>query len=76
MSLRSIPKLCIEIPKILAGLGVSIAPACIVTLVMPGAVYRPLSTTCRTAIDLGTKTGVNSTLVRNFIKIASKHLSA
>ena len=58
-----------------AGLGVSLAPACVSRVSMPGAVYREVNASCRTSIDLGLKAGVESVLARNFIDIASQHLA-
>lgn len=57
-----------------AGLGVSLAPACVSRVAMPGAVYREINASCRTSIDLGLKAGAESVLARNFIEIASQHL--
>jgi DNA-binding transcriptional LysR family regulator len=58
-----------------AGLGVSLAPACVATVPMPGAVYREIRTAGRTMIDLGTKAGLDKTLVKNFIDIACQHFA-
>jgi DNA-binding transcriptional LysR family regulator len=57
-----------------AGLGVTLAPACVARVAMPGAVYREVKTACRTSIDLGVKAGTESVLARNFIEIANQHL--
>ena len=58
-----------------AGLGVSLAPACVARVAMPGAVYREMNAPCRTSIDLGVKVGAESVLAKNFIEIASQHLA-
>jgi DNA-binding transcriptional LysR family regulator len=58
-----------------AGLGVSLAPACVSRVAMPGAVYRGVNAPCRTSIDLGVKAGAESVLARNFIDIASQLLA-
>jgi DNA-binding transcriptional LysR family regulator len=58
-----------------AGLGVSLAPACVARVAMPGAVYREVKTACRTSIDLGVKVGAESVLAKNFIEIANRHLA-
>jgi DNA-binding transcriptional LysR family regulator len=58
-----------------AGLGVSLAPACVARVAMPGAVYREMNAPCRTSIDLGVKVGAESVLTKNFIEIASQHLA-
>ena len=57
-----------------AGLGVSIAPACVATVTIPGAVYRDLNTPCRSTIDLGIKAGSDRILARNFTEIAKQHV--
>jgi DNA-binding transcriptional LysR family regulator len=53
-----------------AGLGVTLAPACVASVTIPGAVYREVHAACRTTIELGVKEGSVKTLVRNFIEIA------
>ena len=58
-----------------AGLGVSLAPACVARVAMPGAVYRGVKTACRTSIDLGVKIGAEGVLAKNFIEIANRHLA-
>jgi DNA-binding transcriptional LysR family regulator len=57
-----------------AGLGVSLAPACVASVAIPGAVYREVNATCRTTIDLGVKAGSDEVLARNFIAMAKLHL--
>jgi DNA-binding transcriptional LysR family regulator len=57
-----------------AGLGVSLAPACVSNLVIPGTVYRGLRTPCRTTIDLGVKGGSEQITARNFAQIAGEML--
>ena len=57
-----------------AGLGVSIAPACVANVAIPGAVYRDLHTPCRSTIDLGIKSGSDRILARNFAEIAGQHV--
>jgi len=56
-----------------AGLDVSLAPAWVATLAMPGAVYREVNAACRTTIDLGIKAGSDKTLATNFMDIARQH---
>lgn len=57
-----------------AGLGVTLAPACVAKIVIPGAAYRHVHASCRTAIDLGIKTGSDNILRANFIQIAREYL--
>jgi DNA-binding transcriptional LysR family regulator len=59
-----------------AGLGVSLAPACVANVVIPGAVYREVHAECRTSVDLGVKTGSDKPVARNFIEIAHQQLAA
>jgi DNA-binding transcriptional LysR family regulator len=58
-----------------AGLGVSLAPACVATIAIPGAVYREVHAACRTTVDLGMKTGAATALIANFVEIARGHLA-
>ncbi|HLK66451.1 MAG TPA: LysR substrate-binding domain-containing protein [Bryobacteraceae bacterium] len=58
-----------------AGLGVSLAPGCVGSVKIPGAVYRDPHAPCRTTVDLGVKVGSEKVLVKNFMQIASEHLS-
>jgi DNA-binding transcriptional LysR family regulator len=57
-----------------AGLGVSLAPACVANVTIPGAAYRDVHAACRTTIDLGVKAGAEKTLAKNFIEIARAQL--
>jgi DNA-binding transcriptional LysR family regulator len=59
-----------------AGLGVSLAPACVATVAIPGAVYREVGAACGTTVDLGIKTGSGTTLTGNFIEIARERLQS
>ncbi|HMF77929.1 MAG TPA: LysR substrate-binding domain-containing protein [Bryobacteraceae bacterium] len=58
-----------------AGLGVSLAPACVANVALPGAVYRDLHAPGRTSVDLGTRTGSTGTLAGNFMEIARQYLA-
>ena len=57
-----------------AGLGVSLAPACVANVTMPGAVYREVHAAGRTTVDIGIKAGSEKTLARNFMEIARQHV--
>jgi DNA-binding transcriptional LysR family regulator len=57
-----------------AGLGVSLAPACVANVAIEGAVYRDTQAPCRTTVDLGVKVGVERVLAKNFALIAREHL--
>lgn len=56
-----------------AGLGVSLAPACVANVALRGAVYRDVHAACRTTVDLAIKAGSEMTLARNFMEIARGH---
>jgi len=58
-----------------AGLGVSLAPACVATVAIPGAIYRQVRGACRTTVDLGIKIGSATRLAGNFIEIARERLA-
>jgi DNA-binding transcriptional LysR family regulator len=57
-----------------AGLGVSLAPACVANVAIPGAVYREIHAACRTTVDLGIKAGPVTALASNFVEIAREYL--
>lgn len=57
-----------------AGLGVSLAPACVANVRIPAAVYREVRTACRTTIDLGVHERQASAVARNFMEIAQASL--
>ncbi len=58
-----------------AGLGVSLAPACVANVAIPGAAYRQVHAACRTTVDLGVKSGSDQVLAQNFTRIACEHLA-
>jgi DNA-binding transcriptional LysR family regulator len=58
-----------------AGLGVSLAPACVANVAIPGAVYKEVRAAGRTTVDLGIKTGSAMRLASNFIEIARERLT-
>ena len=58
-----------------AGLGVSLAPACVATVAIPGAIYREVRAACRTTVDLAIKAGSATMLAGNFIEIARERLA-
>src|ERR1700676_3335150 len=58
-----------------AGLGVSLAPACVANVAIPGAVYREVHSASRTTVDLGIKAGGTTVLARHFIDLAEHKLS-
>lgn len=60
---------------IAAGLGVSLAPACVANVTIQGAVYRDVHAACRTTVDLAVKVGTDKILAKNFIAVAREHLA-
>lgn len=54
---------------IAAGLGVSLAPACIGKLMMPGVVYRKLRSERWTSVDIGIKVGAKDPAAEAFLGI-------
>ena len=56
-----------------AGIGVSLAPACMASVAIPGAVYRSVDAACKTTVDLGIKIGSAAVLASNFMEMARKH---
>jgi DNA-binding transcriptional LysR family regulator len=59
-----------------AGLGVSLAPACVANVALAGAVYRDVHAACRTTVDLAFKTGNDQIPAMNFSRIAREALAA
>ncbi|HTC35524.1 MAG TPA: LysR substrate-binding domain-containing protein [Bryobacteraceae bacterium] len=59
-----------------AGLGVSLAPACVASIAIPGAVYRDVHAAGRTTVDLARKATSATTLSSNFIEIAVQTLAS
>jgi DNA-binding transcriptional LysR family regulator len=60
---------------IAAGIGVTLAPACMLKLTIPGAVYREVHNSARTTVDLGIRAGYASTLAANFLTISKRYLT-
>lgn len=58
-----------------AGLGVSLAPACVANVGIRGAVYREVHAASRTTVDLGVKAGTDKVLTKNFAEVARKYLA-
>lgn len=58
-----------------AGLGVSLAPACVARLTTPGVIFRALRSKHRTAIDIGMKVKPENPAAAAFLGIARKQFS-
>ena len=54
---------------IAAGLGVTIAPACVSTLALPNIVFRRLRSTHQTCIDIGSRRDLASPVAAAFLRI-------
>ncbi len=59
---------------IAAGVGVSLTPACLATITVPGAVARPITGECTTSVDLGVRQGKESPMTQNFTVLARYYL--
>jgi len=57
-----------------AGLGVSVAPACVAMVALPGVVFRPAQGAAQTTVDLGVKSGSAGALARGFIAVGRTHM--
>jgi DNA-binding transcriptional LysR family regulator len=53
-----------------AGLGVSLAPACVAKVVMPGVVYRKVRSSHWTSVDIGMRTNASSPAMEAFQNMA------
>lgn len=60
---------------IAAGLGVSIAPACVSSLATPNVVYKRLRSTHRTSIDIGIRRDFHSPVAAAFLTIIRQQFS-
>jgi len=69
------PQFPTVIRLVAAGLGVSLAPACLANLTIPGAVYRGVLSPARTSVDSGIRSNSTCTLTQNFLTIARRHLA-
>jgi DNA-binding transcriptional LysR family regulator len=69
------PQFATVIRLIAAGIGVSLAPACLANMVIPGAVYREVQSTCRTMVDSGVRVNSTCSMTANFLALARQHLA-
>jgi DNA-binding transcriptional LysR family regulator len=60
---------------IAAGLGITIAPACVSTLALSNVVFRPLRSTHRTSIDIGFRRDFASPVAEAFLRIIRQQFS-
>jgi DNA-binding transcriptional LysR family regulator len=58
-----------------AGLGVSLAPACVASLAMPGVVFKSVRSRHWTSMDIGMKAKPDNPAAAVFLKIAGKYFS-
>jgi DNA-binding transcriptional LysR family regulator len=58
-----------------AGLGVSLAPACVASLAMPGVIFRRVRSRHWTSVDIGMKAKPDNPAATVFLKIAGKYFS-
>ena len=60
------------ISLVAAGLGVSLAPACVAKVTIPGAVYRKVQAAGRSTVDMAVKVGAEKVLAEKFLGIAKE----
>ncbi|HLY15587.1 MAG TPA: LysR family transcriptional regulator [Bryobacteraceae bacterium] len=58
-----------------AGLGVSLAPACVASLAMPGVVFKKLRSRHWTSVDIGMKAKPDNPAAAVFLKVAGSYFS-
>jgi DNA-binding transcriptional LysR family regulator len=58
-----------------AGSGISLAPACVASLPMPGVVYKKLRSRSWTSIDIGSKPALDNPAAKAFLSIVRKQFS-
>lgn len=59
-----------------AGLGVSLAPACVASLAVPGVIFRRVRSTHRTSVDIGMKPKLDNAATEAFLAIARREFAA
>jgi len=69
------PQWTTAVRLIAAGLGVSIAPACVSSLAMPNVVYKRLRSTHRTSVDIGIRRDCHSPVAAAFLTIIRQQFS-
>jgi len=69
------PQFPTVIRLVAAGVGVSLMPACLANLAIPGAVYRDVQSAVRTTVDSGFRSGSVCTMTANFLRIAREQLT-
>lgn len=69
------PQWTTAVRLIAAGLGVSIAPACVASLAMPNIVYKRLRSTHRTTIDIGIRRNPHFPVAEAFLTIIRQQFS-
>jgi DNA-binding transcriptional LysR family regulator len=72
---QNAPQFPTVIRLVAAGLGVSLVPACLANLGIPGAVYRDIHSPVRTTVDAGMRLGSACTMTANFLRLARRHLA-
>ena len=58
-----------------AGLGISLAPACVATVAFLGAIYRPVRSKRWTSVDIGTRAGGASATAEAFVETVRRHFA-
>ncbi len=76
------PEISLEAPQwvtivslVAAGMGISLAPACVTKLNIPGVVFRPLRSKCWSSIDVWTKTNLANPAAKSLLAIAREEFS-
>jgi DNA-binding transcriptional LysR family regulator len=58
-----------------AGLGISLAPACVANFAVPGVIYKKLRSPYWTSIDIGLKPRLDNPAVEAFLTIVRRQFS-
>ncbi len=66
------PQFPTVIRLVAAGVGVSLMPACLANLAIPGSVYRNVQSPVRTTVDSGFRSGSVCTMTANFLRICAR----
>ncbi|HEX6772445.1 MAG TPA: LysR substrate-binding domain-containing protein [Acidobacteriaceae bacterium] len=58
-----------------AGVGVSLAPACVATVIFPGTIFRPIRSKRWTSVDIGTRVDGASATAAAFVETVRGHFA-
>ena len=73
--LQEAPQFPTLIRLVAAGMGVSLAPACVATVTFPGTIFRPIRSKRWTSVDIGTRVDEVSATAMAFVETVRGHFA-